>query len=504
MSKEKFKVLLVYANSFMDTLIPVSITCLATALRSSGVDVKLFDTTFYKGESSDFIRLETGQVRDFTKDERKFPVYITSVENDFRKFVIEYAPDIIGVSCVETTYLLALRLINSVADINVKVIVGGIHAIFSPEDVINEPNIDMVCIGEGEMALVELCRRMAENRNYKDIKNIWVKENGRIYKNERGYLDYFETATFEEPNYDMYETARFFRPMSGKVYRMFPLEFSRGCPYKCTYCSAPGLDKLFKGHGKWFRYKDLFHIRREIDTCVNKYKAEYFYFVSETFLAMPKKRFDKFIEMYSDFKIPFWFNTRPETITEEKVRKLEAIGCHRVSIGVEHGNEEFRRRMLQRNVSNKKIIEACKIMENSSIEFSVNNIIGFPETTRELIFDTINLNREFWADNHTALIFQPFRGTWLYDYCIKNGYYLPGQIAKDDSFEPVIKYAKITPEEIKGLHRTFNLYIRFPKSEWARIRIAEQFTDEGNRIYEELMKEYRGKYTRKHSKVNQA
>ena len=46
--KERFKVLLVYANSPMDNLMPVSVSSIAGALKKGGIDVRLFDTTYYK------------------------------------------------------------------------------------------------------------------------------------------------------------------------------------------------------------------------------------------------------------------------------------------------------------------------------------------------------------------------------------------------------------------------------------------------------------------------
>ena len=51
-------------------------------------------------------------------------------------------------------------------------------------------------------------------------------------------------------------------------------------------------------------------------------------------------------EMYSDINLPFWMQTRVETLTEDHVQQLENVGCNRISIGLEHGNEEFRKKRL--------------------------------------------------------------------------------------------------------------------------------------------------------------
>ena len=121
------------------------------------------------------------------------------------------------------------------------------------------------------------------------------------------------------PDFEVFDSKRIYRQMAGVFYKMLPLEFSRGCIYNCAYCSAPAFATLFGGVGKWFRIKDLDQIFREIDLMIEKFQVEYFYIVSETFLAMPRNIFDEFVKRYQKIRIPFWFNTRPETINEEEI-----------------------------------------------------------------------------------------------------------------------------------------------------------------------------------------
>ena len=90
-------------------------------------------------------------------------------------------------------------------------------------------------------------------------------------------------------------------------------------------------------------------------------KVQYNYFWADTFLGMSNKEFDEFCEMYSEISLPFWMQTRPETISDYNISKLAQVGLHRVSFGVEHGNEEFRAKILDRRWKNKDIIEKLKI-----------------------------------------------------------------------------------------------------------------------------------------------
>ena len=131
-----------------------------------------------------------------------------------------------------------------------------------------------------------------------------------------------------------------------------------------------------------------------------KHKVEYNYFWADTFLGMSRKELDEFVEMYAEINLPFWMQTRPETIDDDNMKKLKNVGLHRISFGVEHGNEEFRKRILDRRWKNKDIIGKLKIPKKYGIQFSVNNITGFPTETKKLAFDTIELNRQIDADNH--------------------------------------------------------------------------------------------------------
>ena len=138
-------------------------------------------------------------------------------------------------------------------------------------------------------------------------------------------------------------------------------------------------------------------VEKELKHFKEVHKVEYMYFWADTFLGMSKKELDEFCELYSEINLPFWMQTRPETITDYNIEKLSKVGLHRISFGVEHGNEEFRARILDRRWKNKDIIEKLKIPHKYGVAFSVNNITGFPTETKKLAFDTIELNRHIEA-----------------------------------------------------------------------------------------------------------
>jgi anaerobic magnesium-protoporphyrin IX monomethyl ester cyclase len=201
--------------------------------------------------------------------------------------------------------------------------------------------------------------------------------------------------------------------------------------------------------------------------------------------------------MYSEFALPFWFNTRPENCTEEVMKRINEAGAYRISFGLECGNEEYRRKVLLRQVSNKKIIERFDIIANSGIAFSVNLIIGFPGETRELIMDTVELVRSLSGfDTLTVSIFTPYHGTRLRDVAVRNGWLDPKTITVHTTSNSLLDMPPpyLSSVDIDGLMRVVPLYCYFPKSEWKTLRRAETDDDEGNKILAEYMTIYQDEF----------
>tara|TARA_B100000427_G_C15413767_1_gene553214 strand:- start:131 stop:1009 length:879 start_codon:yes stop_codon:yes gene_type:complete len=253
--------------------------------------------------------------------------------------------------------------------------------------------------------------------------------------------------------------------------------------------------RLYKDVGaNFYRKKKMDLVYKELKYFKDVEKVQYNYFWADTFLGMSNKEFDEFCEMYSDIKLPFWIQTRPETVTDYNMKKLKSVGLHRISFGIEHGNEEFRKKILDRRWKNKDIIDKLKIPKIYDIPFSANNITGFPTETKKLAFDTIELNRQIDADNANIYAFVPFHGTPLRKMCEDLGLIKHETITKCLTAESQLTMPQYPPHEIEEIKKCFSLYVKFPKSRWKEIQRAEKNDKEGNRIYKLLKSEYLEKY----------
>lgn len=487
------KVLFLYPNQRSMSLIPPSIGLFSRLLKDKGMRVDLFDTSSYliEGIDSDSIQEQNLTARPVKEEYKKIKRGDKDVFLDLNKKIKEFKPDLIAVTTTESTFNLSITLLRSIQQHDLLTLMGGVFTTFAPEKAISYPEIDIVCVGEGEEAIVELCEKIRNGEDYSNVKNLWVKgEKGIIAKNQlRPPTDINSLPPLD---CEIFDENRLYRMMGGKIYKMLPIETHRGCPYQCGYCDSPAQNKLYwdNTHCSFVRKKSMTKIHEDIVYNLKKFKADYIFFWADTFFIYTDNEIDEFCDMYKDIKLPFYAQARPETITEYKLKRLKEVGLHRLGVGIEHGNEEFRKRILNRHYSNKQVIDSLNLVHKLNIPFSVNNIIGLPDETPQLVMDTIELNRQIPSSDCTCSIFQPYHGTKLREYSIQQGYITEDVIAPTNSDFSILTMPNFPKEKIAGMRRTFRMYITFPKDRWNDIRLAEQFTEEGNKKWEELHEEF--------------
>lgn len=483
------KILLVYCNSMLENALPIGLSQLSACLKEAGMTVELFDTTFYRyAPKSDMEnRIEALQFPPCPLNFRE-----GSMPDDFRAAIEKFDPDLIGLSVVEPTFLLGMRLLDSVRDIikknKIRVALGGVHAILAPETATKYELIDYICISEGERSFVELCRKIEKGEPAEHCTGFWVRKGEGWTKNPRAPL--VDINALPILDFKLYPQSYLNKPMMGSMYRTVSIEITRGCPYTCSYCGDRALRNLFKEAGSWYRQKKKEKIAEELKQYVTIYDPEFVYIMSESFLSGSAKRVREFADIYRPFSIPFWFNTRPEDITEEKVAIVKEIGCRRVSIGLEHGNEKFRKEFLKRPYPDETFRRACRILKAAGISYSVNVIIGFPYETRDMIFDAIRILKDIKPDGVSTHIYNPYHGSEMRRVCEKEGMIDPELIAEDFFQDYLLRNPTISREAILGLFRTIPLYIEMDEREYLRIGKAEKFTEEGDRVFRGLRKEF--------------
>jgi len=493
------KVLLFYPNLYGMNMLPPAIGYFTTLLKRDGHTVKLFDTTIYEAldGSIDSDKQKSDNLNARAYDDSILKEYAKNSNNaskDFNDLVNSFNPDLIAMSCTEDMFPLGVNLLNELEN-RPKVVAGGVFPTFAPELALkfSKGMIDYILKGEGDRTLPEICKRVEKNIDLTDLDGLVMHGAHGLVNNPLPALISMEEHVL--PDYSLFEESRFYRPMQGKMRRMLPVTTIRGCPYTCAYCNSPSQIVIYKNENKKFLTNaKIKKVYDEIKHLIEYYKPDSFYFWADTFLAWSNEEFDEFCDMYSEFKLPFWIQTRPETVTEYKFKRLKEVGLLRVAFGLEHGSEEFREKILDRKISNEKILRKLKIVTDMGIPISVNNIIGFPTETRELVFDTIELNRHIDSDGINAYSFTPFHGTPLREMAEKLGYFEKEKLVRCIVNPTMLNMPEFPKNEIEGIRRCFVLYVKMPKDRWPEIKLAESLTPEGDEQYDFLKKECLVKY----------
>ena len=497
--KKNFRVLIVYPNLPLMLIPSIAIGLFIRIFKNQGYVVDLFDTTHYLGveESSSVNRIENLNVREFDVAEDLGIRIKTDLMGDFRRKVEEFQPDFMIYSVVEDAFFQTLDLLRMISDLGVPHLIGGVFPTNAPDRCFEYPEINMIGLGEGENSVIEVAEavRLGEPLN-KILGTYYRDSDGQIHKNPKDHLVNINEIA---PDYTLFEENRFYRPMGGKVFKMIPVETYRGCPYACTYCNSPAQRTFSKqnGLGNFLRRKSIDTLRRELTEYVDRFNPDFFYFIDDSFLARPRKENFDFCDMYADFGLPFWFNTRSENCDAVLLARLKEVGCYRISFGIECGNEKYRQKVLKRKITNSELIDYFRVIADSGIAFSINLIIGMPGETRELVMDTVELIRSIAGyDALTVSIFTPYHGTVLRSVAVDNGWLDGDAITTHTTARSLLDMPPpfLSCDDIDGLVKTLPLYCFFPKSEWEEIARAELPNEEGERIRQHYAEIYRKEF----------
>jgi anaerobic magnesium-protoporphyrin IX monomethyl ester cyclase len=327
-------------------------------------------------------------------------------------------PDVVGYSvCTgsERYYLALNRALKAQAQFIS--VFGGPHPTFFP-GMIEEPGVDAICRGEGELAFAEFCRELAANGEMKAVPNFSVKVGDKIRVSPPRPL-VPDADAFPFPSRELYY--RVSPEIAKHTIRSFLA--ARGCPFACSYCFNPAMDALYEGNWKRVRTRSPENLVGEIVAVARKYPTEFVAF-RESIFPLREEWLREFAELYTRrVALPFYCHLRLDMLTDERVALLAKAGCYSVNVGIETGNAELREKLLNRRVSNETMINACALLRRHGIKILANNMLGLPGASFEHDLETLALNQQCKPDYALAMLWQPYPGTELAEYARRGGYY---------------------------------------------------------------------------------
>lgn len=296
--------------------------------------------------------------------------------------------------------------------------IGGYQAMLSQEQTIENPNIDYICVGDGEYAIGNIVQHLLGTKNG-PADGLWEKlDDGSIYETEPHQIGDLEALPF--PDYDIFSKEDGFKDVNSSIFGpkgklVLPVMTGRGCPYRCTYCCNTPILEGWKTKKTFLRKYQPQLMVDELIRLRDKYNVGYFEFWDELFLSN-LKFVRAFFEIYKEkIRLPFSINSRVEVMNEEFCQTAANSGCHTIWFGIESGDEEYRSKMLGRKMTNKQVIEAAENCKKAGINRLTFNIVGMPLETEENMRQTLELNQIIAPEHFFFFPYIPLRGTPLYD-----------------------------------------------------------------------------------------
>lgn len=463
---------------------------LSAIAREQGCEVGYFETSFYnKSRTATEDREQTGEFRPV---DRKKEVLLPCgrMAEDLAAMLAAMRPDILAVTANSLEFELFRELLETVhlPDPRPFVIVGGVHATIDPEEVIAHPLVDALCVGEGEASWRELLQCLSAGRGIEGIGNLWVKTPDGLRKNPLRPLMTSEELWATPVDYSFYGERHLMKPFDGKMYRRGLIELSRGCPFNCHYCVNSAFKALFRGQGKFFRVRPFENMQQGVRTLLAM-GAEMLQLQDECFFSVRQDLLARFCDWYGrEVRLPLLLQTRPESVTEDKVRLVAEMGVPvQVSLGVESGSLRILKEICNRHMSLDSIRNAFALLHKYHLRSNAYTMCGFPTETRAEVFETIRLVREIKPTISIMSVFYPFKGVPLRQYCVDHGYIRGDEKARTFTDESILKNQYMGVEEIKGLRRTYRLYTKLPEGYFPEIGRCERDFAANRELFQRLV-----------------
>ena len=345
---------------------------------------------------------------------------------EFTARVKGYNPDIIGIS-IRTSALdfaseMAVWLDEELPDIYV--LAGMYHPSLAPEEVICMRGIDALCIGEGEYVLLDFVDYLAKHGK-PDTKadSFWVKDqDGAIYKNPiRPFITDLDQLPFPDLDIFDYRNLR-----SNAQQNTAEVIVSRGCIFSCTYCANAQLRNIYPDKANYARFRSPENAIQLLERVLEKDPGIECFSFNDAILNVYEDWFYAFSALYKvRIKKKYVCNLRIDLLDEKMIRELADSGCYLVTLGLENGNEEYRKKYLQRAMKNDHIVKVSHMLKSAGIIVNAYNIIGLPHETLALSLETIKLNAQMYTDNVIISMFQPFPTTRLREIAEEAGFLDP-------------------------------------------------------------------------------
>lgn len=388
-------------------------------------------------------------------------------EKDFElvmKILRDKQPDLIGIGFMSSLLPMAIESTRRIkANFpQVPIVWGGIHPTSVPEECIGYA--DYLCVGEGELATLDLCKALETGGDTTNIPNIWANVDGEIHRNKPRPLlqdlDWLPYPDTRDDNKYYIENGKYTVEEPWKRTAEYRIYFSRGCPYNCSYCYVSILRDVYDEKGKQFyRARSVSHIMGELEMMKKTFpKVARVKIDDDTSFAFGEDWMADFLREYpSRVGIPFECLLIPPMMRPDMLKKLKDVGLVRVQTGIESGSSKESKEIHNRSPGNTAILKFAEANKELQLDVVYDVIIDNPHATEEMKLETA----KFLLD-----LPRPYS---IYFYSLN---YFPGTALTRKSLAD----GSLNPDEVEGRNNKawhqFRVSMDWPRSDEDKFYLA--------------------------------
>lgn len=332
---------------------------------------------------------------------------------EIKRRILDFRPDLVGVSFLTYKYKKAYELIKQIKQINMdfKIVVGGPHLSTLREKVLREcPDVDYGVILEGEHTIVELCK----GKEVKQIDGLIYREGNNVFYNaDRAFIENLDSLSF--PTYDKFELNKYLFTDEVPIC----IESSRGCPSHCIYCP------VIAAIGKKFRARSASSVVDEIEYWYKKGRY-YFNFIDDNFTLNKDRVYAICDEIEKrnlrNLKLICAHGIRADRVDKKLLSRMREVGFNSIAFGVEAGNNKVLHN-LKKGEDIAKIDQAIKDACELGYSIELFFLIGSPSETWADIEDSIALAKKYPVTDAKFYNIIPYPSTELFSWIEQNNYF---------------------------------------------------------------------------------
>jgi anaerobic magnesium-protoporphyrin IX monomethyl ester cyclase len=303
-------------------------------------------------------------------------------------------------------------------------VLGGPHMTLLPEESISDahPEVDYAIRGEAEESIIEFVDALEGRGAMESVHGLHWRRDGQLVINQPAGL-IADLNALPYPAHDLYKIARYtnFQPLTDgldKHARSFTIMTSRGCPYKCTYCSKPIT-------GNTWRPRSVENVVGEWRWLVNDLRATEIGLTDDIWnLKLDRAKAICRALIDEGLNTVPWVTVhgmKVNHVDAELFQLMKAAGCKRVGFGVENGDEHILRDVIKKGQTVDMVRNAFRWAHEAGLQTMGFFIYGMPHETAETMESTTRLALELDPDMAHFMLATPYPGTEMYDEIKRQG-----------------------------------------------------------------------------------